>query len=135
MDSLNIPAPGIMPPPAIVDYLQAPSIGMRPTGKEGQSFSEVLQQAMLPSNVEVQFSGHAKARMKSRGIELNPEDMVKLNDGINKAKAKGAHEALILLNGNAFVVNIENRTVVTALNQAETKGGVFTQIDSTVLMG
>lgn len=134
MDSVNIPPIGMMPPPAIVDYLQAPSVGMQPKTKEGQSFSDVLQKAMLPPGVDLRFSSHAKNRMESRGIEMKTEDLIRLDEGIDKAQAKGAHESLILLNGNAFVVNVDKRTVVTAMNQKELQGGVFTQIDSTVII-
>jgi len=134
MSDMNIPPAGVLPPPGITDYLQAPQIAMRPTSNEGESFSKVLKQAMIPGDAEVHFSKHAEQRMASRSINLDSEDMRKLDEGMNKARAKGAREALILIDGNAFVANVNNRTVITALGQQETKGALFTQIDSTVIM-
>ena len=34
----------------------------------------------------------------------------------------------------AFIVNIPNRTVVTAMDQAETEENIFTNIDGAVIM-
>lgn len=134
MDSVSIPSAGMFPLPSVADYLQAPSTAMRPTTKEGHSFSDILQKAMLPPGVDVKFSLHARKRMESRGIKFNTEDFIKMDEGINRAKDKGSKESLILMNGNAYVVNVENRTVITAMNQKEMQGGIFTQIDSTVIL-
>ncbi|MGI6454268.1 MAG: TIGR02530 family flagellar biosynthesis protein [bacterium] len=134
MDGISIPPAGLMPLPAITDYLQAPSVAMRPQTRDGQSFANVLQQAMLPPDVDVQFSHHAQTRMKSRGIELDQNAMIRLDEGVKRAQEKGAKGTLILMDGNAFVVNVNTRTVITAMNPAEANGGVFTKIDSTVIM-
>jgi hypothetical protein len=40
----------------------------------------------------------------------------------------------MLLGGTALIVNIPNRTVVTALDGASMKDNVFTQIDSAVII-
>ena len=60
--------------------------------------------------------------------------MSRLNDGVNKADAKGARESLILMDGLAFVVSVPNRTVVTAVDGPDQRGAVFTQIDSAVFV-
>ena len=83
---------------------------------------------------ELTFSGHAEKRLASRGIELSPEDLGRLSEGVSKAEAKGSQTSLLLLRGLSFIVNVKNRTVVTALDQRTMKDGVITQIDSTVLL-
>ena len=91
-------------------------------------FDELLQQQM------VRFSRHAEIRLKQRGIQLEADQLAKLNQAINKAAAKGAKDSLILLNEMALIVNIPNRTVVTAMEESQITDNVFTQIDSAVIM-
>jgi len=83
---------------------------------------------------ELTFSGHAEKRLASRGIELSQDDLGRLNEGVSKAGAKGSQTALLLLRDLSFIVNVKNRTVVTALDARTMKDGVITQIDSTVLL-
>ncbi|MFD0698380.1 TIGR02530 family flagellar biosynthesis protein [Paenibacillus sp. GCM10027628] len=82
----------------------------------------------------VRFSHHAEVRLKERGIQIQPEQMDKISSAIDKAAAKGAKDALMLLNGNALIVNVPNRTVVTALDGKSMNEHVFTQIDSAVII-
>ncbi len=131
--TINIPPPGSYSPPSITDYLQAPKVGMVPRAKDGSSFNQMLQKAMLPPDVEIEFSKQAKEQMQSRGITLNVDDLVKLDKAINKAETKGAREALIMLNGNAFVVDVNDRTIINAMNRNEVKSHVFTKLDSAIL--
>lgn len=83
---------------------------------------------------ELTFSGHAEKRLASRGIELSPDDLGRLSQGVSRADAKGSQTALLLLRDLSFIVNVRNRTVVTALDARTMKDGVITQIDSTVLL-
>jgi flagellar operon protein len=82
----------------------------------------------------VRFSHHAEVRLQQRGIELGTEQLAKIETAINKAAAKGAKDSLMLLGGMALIVNIPNRTVVTALDGNSMKDNVFTQIDSAVII-
>ncbi|MBD0380352.1 TIGR02530 family flagellar biosynthesis protein [Paenibacillus sedimenti] len=82
----------------------------------------------------VRFSHHAEVRLQERGIQLQPEQLDKISSAIDKAAAKGAKDALMLLNGNALIVNVPNRTVVTALDGKSMNEHVFTQIDSAVII-
>ena len=54
--------------------------------------------------------------------------------GAGKAGAKGIKESLVIVDQLAFIVNIPNRTVVTAMDQAETEENIFTNIDGAVIM-
>jgi flagellar operon protein len=82
----------------------------------------------------VKFSHHAEVRLKERGIQLKPEQIEKMNNAIDKAASKGAKDALLILAGNGFIVNVPNRTVVTALDGQAMNDHVFTQIDSAMII-
>lgn len=100
-----------------------------PTVAAGKpSFQDVLQ------NKLVRFSHHAEVRLQQRGIQLQPEQLAKIESAIDKAAAKGSKDSLLLLGGMALIVNIPNRTVVTALDGNSMKDNVFTQIDSAVII-
>lgn len=82
----------------------------------------------------LRFSQHALERMTNRGISLRPEDLVKLNEAVERAASKGSKESLILMGDNALIVSVKNRTVITAMDREAMKENVFTNIDSTVIL-
>ncbi|NOU68458.1 flagellar biosynthesis protein [Paenibacillus sp. LMG 31461] len=82
----------------------------------------------------VKFSHHAEVRLQERGIQLKPEQIEKMNNAIDKAASKGAKDALLILAGNGYIVNVPNRTVVTALDGQAMNDHVFTQIDSAMII-
>lgn len=133
MNSVSLPPAGI-PTPAITDYLQPPAVGLTPTATQGRPFREILQEKMVPNGVDVQFSAHARQRMEARGIMLDDQTLTGLDQAIDLAREKGGHLSLILMDRSAFVVNVDNRTVITALDQAQLQSNVITQIDSTVVL-
>ena len=55
-------------------------------------------------------------------------------DGVLKAQEKGIKESLVLVDSLAFIVNIPNKTVVTAMDQTDTQQNVFTNIDGAIIM-
>lgn len=96
--------------------------------KEVSSFDAIFDNELS----KVKFSGHAAKRLESRNIQLTDVEMTKLNEAVGKAEAKGAKDSLVMLNDKAFIVNIPNKTVVTAVEVAEGNDNVFTNIDSVV---
>lgn len=99
---------------------------------DGLSFQEVLQKQHGSS--EVRFSKHAAGRLAERNIELTTGQMERLNEGAAKAGQKGIKESLVLVDELAFIVNIPNNTVVTAMNQSDAAQNVFTNIDGAVII-
>lgn len=93
-----------------------------------QTFQEVLNKER-----ELTFSSHAQERLNQRQISLEPSELIRLEKAVNDAQDKGAKDALILLNNKAFIVSVENKTVITALNNNENKGKVYTNIDSAII--
>lgn len=80
------------------------------------------------------FSNHAVKRLEQRGIDLKPEQLKQINTAIDNAAAKGAKDSLILMKDMALIVNVNNRTVVTAMDSKSMLDNVFTQIDSAVII-
>jgi flagellar operon protein len=110
----------------------------RQEGTDSQeiSFEEALEQARskeLDSN-QVTFSKHANDRLASRNINLNDEQMLRLNNGIMQAKEKSINESLVMMDNIAFIVNIKNNTVITAMDQATNDSNIFTNIDGAVIV-
>ncbi len=114
--------------------------GNRPKGsaltQEGLSFQDILsgKKSNIEENGEVRFSKHAANRLADRNIELTKEQVNRLNLGAAKASAKGINESLVLVDSLAFIVNVPNQTVITAMNQTETDENVFTNIDGAVII-
>lgn len=99
---------------------------------DGLSFEQVLQNTQNGS--EVKFSKHAASRLNDRNIELTSEQLERLKDGTRKAGEKGIQESLVLVDELAFIVNTKSNTVITAMDQSETKENVFTNIDGAVII-
>ena len=104
--------------------------------QNGLSFQDILSGKTegLRSESEVRFSKHAANRLIDRNIELTKEQVERLNMGAAKAGAKGINESLVIVDSLAFIVNVPNQTVITAMDQTETSANVFTNIDGAVIM-
>lgn len=105
-----------------------------PAGTSELSFEEVLKQKQSDAEgTQVRFSKHASQRLTSRNISLSEEQSRRLESGVKQAGDKGIQESLVLVDSLAFIVNIPNKTVVTAMDQTETLSNVFTNIDGAVI--
>ena len=94
---------------------------------QGPSFLETLESVQ-----GVRFSNHAQNRLQSRDMNLNSESVTRLSNAIAKAEKHGGKSSLVMVDDMAFIVNIQNHTVVTAMDKKQCGEGVFTQIDSVV---
>lgn len=81
---------------------------------------------------KVKFSNHAIKRLESRNIQLSDSDLEKIQSAVEKAEMKGSKDSLVMMENTAFIVNIPNKTVVTAMEVSGTNENVFTNIDSVV---
>lgn len=93
------------------------------------SFDQILQEQMKQ---DVKISKHAQMRMEMRNVNLTGEQRRKLSDAVDKASSKGVRDTLVVMDKMAFVVNVKNRTVITAVNSGEMRENVFTNIDGAV---
>ncbi len=92
------------------------------------SFAEILEQ----TTSEVKFSKHANERLQRRNIDLSDSQKERLNQAVKTAGEKGIKESLVMLDDLAFIVNVKNNTVVTAMLGGEQK--VFSNIDGAVVV-
>ncbi len=99
----------------------------------GTPFSEILNNHQAASELgELKFSKHANERLASRNIDLTDDQLERLESGAKKASEKGINESLVMVDNLAFIVNVKNNTVITAVNDGEDR--VFTNIDGAVIM-
>lgn len=99
------------------------------------SFREVLQQSSTQKTEtgELKFSKHALSRLSDRNIELDNEQLERLQAGADRAGEKGIRDSLVMVDRLAFIVNIPNRTVVTAMDSTATEENIFTNINGAVI--
>ncbi|MCR5357728.1 MAG: flagellar protein [Lachnospiraceae bacterium] len=107
------------------NYLKQPAKA-KENSDSGRSFADVFE--------ELKFSKHASTRLQDRNIELSDSQIDRLSAGMQKANEKGINESLVLMDQMAFIVNVKNNTVITALNEQEIKENVFTNIDGAVIV-
>ena len=117
-------------------YLNRSSVN-KPVTQSEISFQDLLRQkqnqAVMDAS-ELKFSKHAVARLSERDITLTDSQNVRLENGVKQASEKGINESLVLVDSLAFIVNVPNKTVVTAMDQTETNSNVFTNIDGAVII-
>ena len=101
----------------------------------GEAFGAVLQRELERAEPrQVAFSKHAMARAEERGIEVTDTLLDRLTDSVERAQAKGATNILALDRSLAFIINVPNSRVITAMSQEEMKENIFTNIDGAVIL-
>lgn len=103
-----------------------PRLETKPEG----AFQQLLQQEIYG----VKFSHHAQQRLNVRNIQLSVQELQKINAGLEKVSQKGAKESLFMMGDLALVVNVPNKTVITALDGKSMKDHVVTNIDSAIIL-
>jgi flagellar operon protein len=97
------------------------------------SFKKTLKQ-QIGERKGINFSAHAEGRLAVRQIDLSRQDLVKIEDAVERASQKGANESLLLMDDLAFIVSVKNRTVITVIDGQHLKDSVFTNIDSAIIV-
>lgn len=118
-------------PPPILTPTPRPAGGTHPAPKadrEGKNFAAHLAEAQ-----GLRLSRHAEERLVRREIPLSPEVWGRVLAAVDKLAAKGGRDSLVLVGDLALLVNVPNRTVVTAVDRENMKERVFTNIDSAVI--
>lgn len=116
---------GIQRPPA-----DLPRPANAPT-KKG-SFAETLARE-TDRQASLKISSHAQKRLNSSQVSLTESDMQRIDGAVARATEKGASQSLIMLDDLALVVSVKNKVVITAVDEARQKEGIFTNIDSVVI--
>jgi flagellar operon protein len=118
-------------------YLQQGSKTTQTGSENTVGFQDILQQKLTGTGDTVtplKFSKHASMRLDQRDITLSAEQSERLEAGVQKAGEKGIEESLVIVDSLAFIVNVPNQTVVTAMDQSESMDNVFTNIDGAVII-
>jgi flagellar operon protein len=140
----------LLPPVGVESLAGAQKPGTSPAGASTSqggapgapqaSFADALKHATGPDaaggsggSQALSFSRHALERVQRRGISLDPTTMTRLQDGVGRAAGKGSRNSVVLVDGTAFVVSVNNRTVVTAVGPEHMREHVFTNVDSAVI--
>ncbi len=120
MNGINVPFVPIEPG----KELQNKGLASNPSTPFQSVFQEELE--------KVKFSNHALKRLENRNINLSDVDLEKIQNAVEKAELKGARDSLVMMKDTAFIVNIPNKTVVTAMPLNNSEENIFTNIDSVV---
>lgn len=116
-----------------IDQVNNKILNQKPVNNSANT-SDLSFEDILKSKQEIKFSKHASMRLSERNISLTAEQNQRLQNGVEAASEKGIKESLVLVDSLAFIVNVPNNTVVTAMDKKETNNNVFTNIDGAVIM-
>ena len=115
-------------------YLKKTSKQSSLVNSEGLSFEEIWKQKTAETGKELRFSKHAVNRLADRSITLSDNQLNRLTEGAKKAGEKGIRESLVMVDQLAFIVNVPNNTVITAMDQNQASENIFTNIDGAVIV-
>lgn len=106
-------------------------IGQRPESYQRPiptTKKDPFQQVFAEKSKEVNVSNHAKKRLDSRNLHLEQADFQQLNQAMNELEEKGSKESLLVYKDIGLIANIQNRTIITAMDMEELH--TITNIDS-----
>lgn len=130
---MNIQNNGYLSIAQVTDrYLNQPQTVESTEAATSLSFREILNQKSQGGSLK--FSKHAMGRLADRNIELSDSQLERLEVGTRKAEQKGIKDSLVIIDQLAFIVNVPNQTVVTAMDSTETNDNIFTNINGAVIM-
>ena len=95
---------------------------MQTTDSQRQVKKQIVQ-TNTASFDEILFSKHASKRLETRQIDMSADQKERLLEGMK--------ESLVMVDDFAFIVNVKNNLVITAVN--DTKNAVFTNIDGAII--
>ena len=82
----------------------------------------------------LKLSVHAAKRLQERNLEMDSDEFFKLRDAMDKLKTKGGKDSLVITPNAAYILDVENNTIVTAIDKDNMAENVFTKIDSTLMI-
>jgi flagellar operon protein len=65
---------------------------------------------------------------------MDGEEYFKLKGAIEKLKNKGGRDSLVITSKAAYIVDVDNNKIVTAIDKNNMAENVFTKIDSTLFV-
>lgn len=107
-----------------IDPLRHSTPAVKQRNTVDTSFNELLQKQIGSSSLR--FSAHAEKRLAQSGIKLSAKQLSTLENAVEQVRKKGSKESLVLMKDLAFVVSVDNKTVITAIDQGRMKDNIFT---------
>lgn len=114
-------------------------------GNEGRAdeFKNLLQEQFAPTPAPldpmvgqhgIRLSTHAAKRLQERDLQMDGNEFFKIKGAIEKLKSKGGRDSLVITNKAAYIVDVANNKIVTAIDKGNMAENVFTKIDSTLFV-
>lgn len=114
---------------------EANSLYKASDANDTNEFKKVLDYSSRNKKLRgLKISQHAAKRLTERKIDMNSEEFMKVRAGVDKLKTKGGQDSLVITNRGAYIVDVDNETIVTAIDKKDMIDNVFTKIDSTVFI-
>ncbi|MFZ4713863.1 MAG: TIGR02530 family flagellar biosynthesis protein [Bacteriovoracaceae bacterium] len=104
------------------------------TTTEKSDFEKAMEQTNTQDEGSLKFSSHAMKRLNDRSIKMDSDEFLKLRDALGKLKTKGGKDSLVLTSKGAYIMDVPNNTIVTAMDKSKLGENVFTKIDSTLIL-
>ena len=104
---------------------------------EAHEFKNQLNEQLLQKENNdhgVKLSAHAAKRLHDRDLNMDSDEFLKIKDAISKLKSKGGKDSLVITNSAAYIVDVNNNKIVTAIDKNKMSENVFTKIDSTLFV-
>ena len=102
---------------------------------EISEFKQILEeQSYLKKAQGLGLSAHAAKRLNERNIDFNTEEYLKVKDAMEKVGQKGARNSLVVTEKAAYIVDVQNNKVITAVDKDSMSENIFTKIDSTIFV-
>lgn len=105
----------------------------KPQQSKRNDFAGALS-AELQKQSSVRLSAHAEKRLAERNVSFSESEQARLDKAVERVNGKGADKSLVLMDDLALLVSVKNRVVITALDADSAKDGVFTNIDSAIII-
>jgi flagellar operon protein len=93
---------------------------------QNSEFNSLLKDK-IQDNSGISLSTHAARRLQERNLEMDGAEILKL-------EIKGGQDSLVITEKAAYIVDVANKKVVTAIDKGSLLDNVFTKIDSTVMV-
>lgn len=108
-----------------------------PKDVDSSEFKNLLDEKLSggkPVHSGIELSTHAAKRLEERKIDFHGEEYMKVKEAMGKLKAKGSQNSLIVSDKAAYIVDVKNNKLVTAVDKGSMSENIFTKIDSTMFI-
>lgn len=105
-------------------------------GVDKEEFKNLLNHQIEQTQDQhgIKLSVHAAKRLHERNLQMDGDEYVKLKTAMEKLRSKGGKDSLIVTGKAAYIVDVNNNKVVTAIDKDSIGENVFTKIDSTMIL-